>query len=504
MRLEKKFDNSRQFYITFSVSELEDRDAPPEFINIYRKRNIVECQTLYLVKLNQKFTDAHHEVLLMSDRVVRQLIEDIRSEIEPLVRVSEGIAHLDMIASLAQVATVQDYCRPEFTSTLAIKNGRHPMREQIHADKFVPNDVFADTTSRLQILTGCNMSGKSTHIRSIALTTIMAQIGSFVPAAYASLPVRHQLFARVSLDDNATSNTSTFSSEMRETAFILRNVGAGSLVVVDELGRGTSARDGLAIAVAVAEALLASGALVWFVTHFRDAAAVLAERPGVVNLHPSVEVHGGGEGMSMRMLYRIADGPEREAHYGVAMARVVGLPAAVVRAAEKVSKAIARNRERRRRTSKAVVQARRRKLTLGLKQQLVQAKEGSMRGDVLRKWLKRLQDEFVLRMAGLDEEERGAVDADEDGSVISTEIEVENTEKPSSEIDTGNAKETEMAEETKSLRGADEVSLTADNVVARLRPHHPSKTPKTKDDMLVVGPSPTPSRCGVFVMSGAL
>lgn len=119
------------------------------------------------------------------------------------------------------------------------------------------------------------MSGKSTYIRSIALMSVMAQVGCFVPAQYASFPMIHQLFARVSMDDSIEANVSTFASEMRETAFILRNIDSKSLVIVDELGRGTSSRDGLAIALSISEALVETKALVWFATHFTDLGELL-------------------------------------------------------------------------------------------------------------------------------------------------------------------------------------------------------------------------------------
>jgi DNA mismatch repair protein MSH4 len=156
--------------------------------------------------------------------------------------------------------------------------------------KFIPNDVYATQQSRFQIITGCNMSGKSTFIRSVALLSIMAQVGSFVPASSASFPILHNLFARVGMDDSIESNVSTFAAEMREIAFILRNLEMRSMAIVDELGRGTSTRDGLAIAIAIAEALVDSRALVWFATHFKDLATILSERNGVICLHLAVEV----------------------------------------------------------------------------------------------------------------------------------------------------------------------------------------------------------------------
>ena len=401
-----KYDTSRQYYIRIPASELEERNLPEVFINSFKKKNTIECQTLDLLKLNQKIADSHHEVLQMSDRSIQNLIDNVREDIAPLFKIAEAIALLDMVAALAQLATTQDYCRPELTQTLAIKAGRHPIREKF-PDKFVPNDAYATQQSRFQIITGCNMSGKSTYIRSLALTAVMTQIGCFVPASYASFPIFHQLFARVSMDDNIEANVSTFASEMRETAFILRNVDKRSMVIIDELGRGTSTRDGLAIAIAVAEALVESRALVWFATHFRDLAHILAERNGVVNLHLAVDM---SEADKMTMLYKISNGCVQEEHYGLALAKVIALPPSVIRVAEQVSEALALNTEKRKRNSKTIALARRRKLVLSLREQLVQAKEGNMQGAVLGRWMKKLQDEFVVRMAAINAEVEAARD----------------------------------------------------------------------------------------------
>ncbi|KAI9697614.1 MAG: MutS protein msh4 [Candelina mexicana] len=152
--LELRFDNSRQFYIRVATSELEGRTLPAEFINVFRKSNNVECQTLDLVKRNQKILDSHVEVLLMTDKAVHDLIAEIRGEISPLFKVSEGIAMLDLVTSFAQLVTTQNYVRPEFTDTIAIKHGRHPVREKVHTDRYVPNDVYATQQTRFQIITG--------------------------------------------------------------------------------------------------------------------------------------------------------------------------------------------------------------------------------------------------------------------------------------------------------------------------------------------------------------
>ncbi|KAK5693497.1 MutS protein msh4 [Elasticomyces elasticus] len=417
--LQRKFDNTRQFYLRLKAEELEQRDLPAIFINVYRKKDIIECQTLDLMKRNQKIADAHTEVLMMSDAAVQELIGDVREHLSTLFKISEALAMLDLLAAFAQLITSSpgDYTRPSISETLALRAARHPIKEKIFANtKFIPNDVYATQQTRFQIITGCNMSGKSTYIRSVALLTVMAQIGSFVPASYAALPITKQLFARVSMDDSIEANVSTFAQEMRETAFILRSVGKGAMVIMDELGRGTSTRDGLGIAVAIAEALVESRGLVWFATHFRDLANIMAERSGVVNLHLAVDM---SEKDKMAMLYRIASGTVEEEHYGLKLARVVPLPEVVVEHAEVVAGVLERVGERRKKRSLTIVKARRRKLLLNLKEHLVQAKSGRMEGEGLRQWLKELQGEFVVRMLALDEEARkaelGVEDSEEEG-----------------------------------------------------------------------------------------
>ncbi|KAK5107362.1 hypothetical protein LTR62_001342 [Meristemomyces frigidus] len=427
LALQTKFDNTRQFYIRLRKEELEERPLPPIFINVFRKKDLIECQTLDLMKRNQKIADAHGEVLMMSAQTIEQVVGDIREHISALFRICEGLALLDMLASFAQVVTSQDYVRPAISETLAVRAGRHPIREKVHSTKYVPNDVYATQQTRFQIITGCNMSGKSTYIRSVALMAVMAQIGSFVPAQYAAFPIIHQLFARVSMDDNIEANVSTFAAEMRETAFILRNIDKQSMVIVDELGRGTSTRDGMAIALAIAEAMVQSRALVWFATHFRDLATIMSERSGVVNLHLAVSTTGADR---LEMAYRIASGTVQDEHYGLKLAKVVPMPADVVQCAKHVAATLERHMKKRKKGSLAVVQARRRKLLLNLKEHLVQAKNGTMSSADLGQWLRDLQKEFVVRMSALDEEARraecgGEEDEDEVGKVESGGTEVE-------------------------------------------------------------------------------
>lgn len=409
MALDLKYDTARQYYICIPAAEPDP--LPDVFINVYRKRNRTECQTLDLVKLNQKITDSHHEVIKMSDQTIQELLHNVCTGVSLLFRTSESIAMLDILAAFAQLATSHDYIRPELTDTLAIKAGRHPIRERIHTSKYIPNDAYATPQARLQIITGCNMSGKSTYIRSLALITVMAQIGCFVPAQYASFPISHQLFARVATTDDLDANVSTFAAEMREMAFILRHVQPQSMILIDELGRGTSTTDGLAIAVALAEALLASKALVWFVTHFHDLAYILSERSGVVNLHLAADI--APEVAKMTMHYRIAEGPVPDRRYGLSLARLVDLPPAVLEVAGDISDKLDHIAQRRNGPSRAVAIARKRKLLLSLREQLILARNGNMDDESLCRWLKTLQNEFIIGMAAVAQDMESTRDQDD-------------------------------------------------------------------------------------------
>lgn len=308
---------------------------------------------------------------------------------------------LDVVAAFAQLVTSSEYVRPEISETLAISAGRHPIKERLQRSKFVPNDIYATSQKRCQIITGCNMSGKSTYIRTVALMAVIAQIGCFVPAAYAAMPIYHQLFARVNVDDSIEANVSTFAAEMREMAYILRNIDKHSIAIIDELGRGTSTRDGLSIAIAVAEALVESCAMIWFATHFTELAKILVERPGVITLHLAVE---SPDPATLKMLYRIAPGAETTASYGLTLARLVPLPTAVLTHATHVAKTLRENEARQKASSRAVLTQRRRRLVLELREHLLQAQASKLEGDTLTAWLKELQQEFMRRMSKLEEE----------------------------------------------------------------------------------------------------
>ncbi|CRK39286.1 hypothetical protein BN1708_001559 [Verticillium longisporum] len=270
-----KYDTTRRYWLQLRAADFQNRAIPDILVNRVIKKGHIECLTLQMKKFDFRIADSVTEAMGMGDQVVQEMLDSIRTQIEPMFRVCDAIALLDMLASFAQIAIQRDYVRPVISDTLGLKAARHPILDKNLDDEFVPNDVFSKEEYRFQIITGCNMSGKSTYIRMIALLQVMAQIGCFVPARYASFRIIHHVFARLSTDDSIEGNLSTFSCEMREMAFILRNVEKNSMVIIDELGRGTSTRDGLSIALAMAEALMRSRASVWFVTHYDKLGNVL-------------------------------------------------------------------------------------------------------------------------------------------------------------------------------------------------------------------------------------
>ncbi|KAK5624694.1 hypothetical protein RRF57_000410 [Xylaria bambusicola] len=399
LAVEVKFDNRRKFWLRLEQDEFEDRQLPDVFINKIVRNRWIECQTLILVQLNNRITDSYNEAVMLSEEIIQQVLDNIREHVPELFRVCEGIALLDMVASFAQSATTRDYTRPELSETLALKNARNPICERLNPERFVPNDAYADELHRFQIISGCNMSGKSTYIKMVALLQVMAQIGSFVPAQYAAFPIFQQLFVRLSTDDNIGANMSTFSLEMREMAFILRNINKNSLTIIDELGRGTSSRDGLAIALAISEALIQSGSIVWFATHFQGLSRILGSRPGVLNLHLETDVSDLSEDQpQITMFYKIKSGSVQEKNYGISLAEAMGFPDSFIETAREVSQTLADSMERRKDVSDSRRLIRQRKAILNLHSMLNQLIESEMDDATMGSYLRHLQDEFVLQM----------------------------------------------------------------------------------------------------------
>ena len=264
------------------------------------------------------------------------LRERVLDELIPLQQTAAAIAALDATASLAETARMFGYCRPVLNDGLriSISDGRHPVLDQSLAEeKFVPNDVELDGDEhRLHIITGPNMAGKSTYIRQVALIVLMAQIGSFVPASHAEIGLVDRIFTRVGANDDLSRGQSTFMVEMNETANILNNATGRSLVILDEIGRGTSTFDGLSIAWSVAEYLHdAVGARTLFATHYHELTDLEVTRPGVKNYNVAVR-EWNDQIIFLRKIIR--GGADKS--YGIQVARLAGLPGAVLERAKEI------------------------------------------------------------------------------------------------------------------------------------------------------------------------
>lgn len=261
---------------------------------------------------------------------------EVGRHIDRIQTTSEALAEADVLLSLAETAQKHRYCRPQLNTgrDLLIKNGRHPVIEQVQTDiSFVPNDTEMDAEgNRVLILTGPNMAGKSTYIRQVALITLMAQIGSYVPAEAAQIGVVDRIFCRVGASDDIARGQSTFMVEMSETALILNNATAKSLVILDEIGRGTATFDGLSIAWAVAEHLHdVIGARTMFATHYHEMVDLERTHPAVSNWH--VEVREWKD--EIVFLRKVLPGPADKS-YGIQVARLAGLPAPIITRAKQI------------------------------------------------------------------------------------------------------------------------------------------------------------------------
>ena len=293
--------------------------------------------------ITEELKNVENEILGAKDRVLR-LEEGIFSEVRDclaamLKKVQEtaaAVAQVDVLASFANVAIENDYTKPEIAvdGSIQITGGRHPVVERMLTEEmFVPNDTYLDTKAqRMLMITGPNMAGKSTYMRQVALITLMAQIGSFVPE-YAKISVVDKIFTRIGASDDLTAGQSTFMVEMKEVSDILNYATKNSLVILDEVGRGTSTLDGVSIARAVAEYISSRkiGCKTLFATHYHELLDLEQEIDGVKNYSVAVKKHGD----TIRFLRKIVPGGVDDS-YGIAVAKLAGLPDQVVKRAKEL------------------------------------------------------------------------------------------------------------------------------------------------------------------------
>ena len=307
-----------------------NREAVP--VDYLRKQTVANAEryiTPELKEYEEKLLTADSRRIDLETRLLGELRDTLVAKLPRLKRSADLLADLDVLAGLAELSHLRRYCPPLLTADpgIDIHEGRHPVVEtMVEGERFVPNATRLSQEDRIIILTGPNMAGKSTVIRQVALIVLLAQIGSHVPAASATIGIVDQIFSRVGASDNLAKGQSTFMVEMSETAHILRSATARSLVVLDEIGRGTATYDGISIAWAVAEYLHDSvGAMALFATHYHELTELVTSRPAIRNC--SVAVRDTGN--EVVFLRRVVDGAANRS-FGIAVARMAGLPEPVV------------------------------------------------------------------------------------------------------------------------------------------------------------------------------
>jgi DNA mismatch repair protein MutS len=322
--LKVRFNSVFGYFIEITKANLSG--VPP---NYTRRQTTVGGERFVTPELKEvegKILGADERARNLEYQLFQKLRDETLEQIGPIQGTAAAIATIDTAGALAETARLFHYCRPTLHETLRldIRDGRHPVLDQTLVDeKFVPNDTELDGEgTRLAIITGPNMAGKSTYIRQVALIVLMAQIGSFVPAASAEIGLVDRIFTRVGANDDLSRGQSTFMVEMNETANIVNNATARSLVILDEIGRGTSTFDGLSIAWSVAEFLhdkIRARAL--FATHYHELTKLAEQRSGVCNLN--VAVREWNE--QIIFLRKIVPGGADKS-YGIQVARLAGLP----------------------------------------------------------------------------------------------------------------------------------------------------------------------------------
>ena len=345
--LKVKFNSIFGYYIEVSKPNLHL--VPQDY---ERKQTLVNAERFTTPELKEyeaKILDAQEKIVEIERRLFTELRTAIASEARRIRQTALALAEVDVLASLAHIAALRNYCRPQFISStgtattagnsgdLEIVEGRHPVIEQQEmaggSERFVPNDLYLNSsTHTILLLTGPNMGGKSTYLRQTALIVILAQMGSFVPARSARLSVVDRVFTRIGASDNLARGRSTFMVEMTETAAILHTATARSLILLDEVGRGTSTYDGLAIAWAAIEYLHARvRAKTLFATHYFELTELAEQLAGVKNYHVSVKETGGG----IVFLRKVEPGAA-DRSYGIEVAKLAGLPNEVITRAREV------------------------------------------------------------------------------------------------------------------------------------------------------------------------
>ena len=334
--LKVKFNSIFGYYLEISKANLHL--APNDYERKQTMANAERFTTPELKEYESKILDAQEKIVVIERRLFAELRSAIAGEARRIRQTALALAEVDVLAALAQIAALRNYCRPKFddSTDLEIVAARHPVIEQWElgsGERFVPNDLYLNSTTHMVLLlTGPNMGGKSTYLRQTALITILAQMGSFVPARSARMGLVDRVFTRIGASDNLARGRSTFMIEMTETAAILHTATARSLILLDEVGRGTATYDGLAIPWAAVEYIHARKcAKTLFATHYFELTELAEQLAGVKNYHVAVKESGGG----IVFLRKVEPGAA-DRSYGIEVAKLAGLPHEVIVRAREV------------------------------------------------------------------------------------------------------------------------------------------------------------------------
>ena len=327
--LKVRFNRVHGFYIEISRSNAEL--VPERYSRRQTLKGVERYITAELKAFEEKVLSARERALAREKRLYEELLDRLNQVLTPLQQAAVAVAELDALCALAERADALDYCRPQLVETpgIHIREGRHPVVERVQETPFVPNDARLTDRRRMLIVTGPNMGGKSTYMRQVALITLMACIGSFVPARRVTLGPVDRIFTRIGASDDLASGRSTFMVEMTETANILNNATSESLVLLDEIGRGTSTFDGLSLAWSAAAWLAGElHAFTLFATHYFEMTSLPDRYPEAVNVHLDAVEHGD----RIVFLHAVKEGPANQS-YGLQVAALAGVPQPVIASA---------------------------------------------------------------------------------------------------------------------------------------------------------------------------
>nr|GMD57129.1 DNA mismatch repair protein MSH4 [Ipomoea batatas] len=354
------FNNRQGFYFSIPQKSIQGK-LPNKFIQVIKHGNNIHCSSLELASLNVRNKSASKECYIRTELCLEALMDAIRQDVSVLTLLSEVLCLLDMIvnsfAHMISTKPVDQYTRPQFTydGPLAIDSGRHPILESIHND-FIPNNIFLSEASNVVIVMGPNMSGKSTYLQQVCLIVILAQIGCYIPARYATLRVIDRIFTRMGTIDCLESNSSTFMTEMKETAFIMQNISKRYTI---------------------------------FATHMENLSELAIIYPNVKILHFYVEVKNN----RMDFKFQLRDGQLHVPHYGLMLAGVAGLPSSVVETAKKITSAITQKKTKRLEVN--CQQYRDIQMIYRVSQRLICLKYSNQDEDSLRESLQNLKENYI-------------------------------------------------------------------------------------------------------------